>query len=568
MTKAATQIEPVLPDAILPVLVQATDWMLTNSAPDGRLMVAPGDFDERSWYDLFALALVYTTKHPANRFYQDGRLADLIRRAGQRLIAWFADKQHVDYDGLWWDTRPDEWIVETWLLTMETLRKAGAAELTVGWDEPLKRTGQTYDRYCRQVDNLRRMTSPNLKISTNHFAYFAADLIHLGQVFGESGWVDRGIDVARKINACQHADGYWPETHGPTTSYNLVSAAALCLCYRYTQLPEFAQTLRRAMDFHSRYTYPDGVCVETIDQRVRYPSLSSFALYAFSDWADGRGWAELRFRESLPLLKTQAGRAHFGRLGYSWLYYRPGPVELPLCASGDYHARLSDMPGGVVRSDPWMIGLSGIASRPRNHHYTMDRQNLLSVWHRDCGLLIGGGGSRDNPQSATFHSRVMNDPTAVVHGITHEDVYVPMDGKMDIDAAGGRLDLEYWGYDARLDVRAVDERTCRIEAFAGTLPANDPVTLNLNVMLDSAKPLVTASGKSLALGDEPIELTAAEAGGWVGQGRWRLDVPAGGKVTYPLVPFNFNKKYIRTQRLAMLSVPVTNRAAVVTLKVE
>jgi hypothetical protein len=183
--------------------VQATDWLLANSAADGRLMIQPGYFDHRSWYDLSALAVVYTTAgQPDNPYNQDGREADLIRRAGRALVGQYSDPAQVDFDDWWYgEHRPDEWTVEAWLLSCDLLRKAGADELTVGWDEPLKRSGGTFNRYCQQADHLRRMTSPNLKISTNHFAYFAADLIRIGQVFGIGEFVERGLRVARKINA-------------------------------------------------------------------------------------------------------------------------------------------------------------------------------------------------------------------------------------------------------------------------------------------------------------------------------------------------------------------------------
>jgi hypothetical protein len=567
MDDGSAQVKTSLPDSLWPAIVKGVELLLANSDAEGRLMVKPGEFGYRSWFDFAALALAYTAPAAGNPFRGDKRVADLIARAGRMLVDEHRPGGPINFDGWWWDSRPEEWTVESWLLAYELLCKAGSADLTDGWKECFLRVGETYDRYCRSTAGLRRMISPNLKISTNHFAYFAADLIRIGQVFDVPRFVEHGLETALKINSWQHPDGYWAESHGPTPSYNMITMSAIGLCHRYTGRAEFAESLARGVAFHTRFSYPDGHCLETIDQRVRYPSGKIFGLYALSDSPAGRGLAEICWRTFGPAMLTEAGRGMFGRLVYNYVHWNRGPAETPPCAGGDYFARLSDLPGGVVNRGPWVVALSGSPSRTRNHLFTYDRQNLLSIWHRECGLIIGGGNNRDNPQSATFYCRVPNDPTAIVHGITHEDVYVPADASLTIDASGGELDASYYGFDAKLAVRAIDERTCRITAFAGTLPVNDPVTLNLNVLVKSGEPLQTAAGP-VALGDNAVELSSERLGGWAGQGRWRLIVPPGSRLSYPMIPFRCNPQTQALARLAVLTVPVTNRQAEVAVRVE
>ncbi len=561
-----------LPGAIVPVLVEATRSYLAHTGPDGRIRIHPGKHLKRDWYGLGAPALLYARELTGNPFRGDPRLRALLERAGRTLVADFADPRKTSLEGLWFEgSRPHEWILEAWLQAYELLTEAGEKDLVAEWIPTFLRCGEVYSRYCSQAAGLRRMTSPNLKISTNHFAFFAAILVRIGKLFGVQEHVDLGLDVARRIAAHQHPDGYWAETHGPTTSYNFVTLDALALVEEFTGQDVFDAQVRRALGFHIDWTWPDATCVETIDQRVRWRREAHLnAIYAFSRWPEGRWLAEWYFANG----GLDAGGALEGgavsSLVTAFLYYRSGPISPPPAARAEHVAKLSDLPAGLAKLDPWVAALSGIPSRPRPHANTLDRQNLLGVWHRDCGLIVGGGNNRNSPRTATFWARVMRDPHSPAgDGVEADDAYVPVAAECRMGRDGGTLDLEYWGFDASLEVRFADATTCRVTAAASALPKDTEVLFNPNFMVAPGEPVVTGAGEKLDTSSDarPWERSGKELGGSFGQGRWRAQVPAEAVLRFPMTPYAPEGSLKKPEPVAVLSVPVGNRSIVLTLKI-
>ena len=560
--------EPRLPNAYLPVLVKGVERLLKHYGPDKCPGFEPTG-DHRTWYPILPFALLYTKDVEGNPLRSDERLRGLIERTGRAMLASFNDPELIDPATWWYEgRRVHEWHIEHWLAAFVLLREAGHESMIADWTEPLEVAGRTFNRFCAQIEHLKRLTSANLKISTNHFSYFAADLIRLGQVFDVPAHVERGLDVAMKILDHQHPDGYWPETHGPTVAYNLVTAGAVGLYHQYTGKEVFRESLRRAVDFQQRYMYPDGRNVATLDQRVRWRQAPQyFPSFALSRWPAGRGLAELTFAEQETRLLSEPRPDELGRIATDYLYYETGPIETPLCCHGSTHYRLSDLPGGVVQRDGWFTALCGIPSRHREHHYTLDRQNLLSVYHNDTGIILGGGNSRDTPEIATFYAKILRDPQSLVDKQTHDVVYLPVAADLAIHERGASLDLEYWGFDARLEIEIVDRQCCRVRAFAGTLPINDPILFNPNIMVDAEQPLRTGTGAELALGNgSELDLTAGDVGGAIGQGRWRIEIPEHAKLRYPVQPFSYTKMFMASP-LLVVSVPITNREALLTVRV-
>ncbi|MCG3180487.1 MAG: hypothetical protein BIFFINMI_02849 [Phycisphaerae bacterium] len=569
MTESVTAapVAARLPDALLPPIVTGVGRLLDLCGPDGALG-CDSERDYIAWWDLLALALAYTRPLPDSPYQGDPRVRGLIERTGRAIVEHFYDSDATNRRGGWYDgNRVHEWLIEHWLAAWMLLRDAGHDDLAAPWTEALADSASDFARYCRLGRPLRRLSSPNLKISTNHFAYFVVNLIRLGQVFDRPEHVALGMECARRIVANQHPDGYWPETHGPTTSYNHITTAAVGLFHQYTGEPEFLEALRRAINFHQRWSYPSGACIETIDQRVRYRAEPSiFSLFALSRAPAGRGLAEAIAAAALPALAREYRPGQLGRLVTDYLYYQPGPVQQPLCRADAAQWRLTDLPAGAARRGGWTVVLSGIPSRSRPHRYTLDRQNLLSVWHDGAGLVLGGGGDRDRPTAATFHGRIGRDPHALIDARTADDACLPVASVARINDRGGSLELDYWGYDATLSAEIVDATACRVWAEAATLPVNDPVTFNPNVLLDAGQPLTTGAGLRINLTENlPLELNGKQIGGWIGQGRWRIELPADASLRYPVVPYAPSPGQV-TGGVAVVSIPVTNRRAELTVR--
>ena len=74
--------------------------------------------------------------------------------------------------------------------------------------------------------------------------------------------------------------------------YDHITFTQVALYWEYTHDPVALEALRRGTDFHIRFTYRDGIPVETINDRNRYWKLNSWGHFGLSNFADGRRYAE------------------------------------------------------------------------------------------------------------------------------------------------------------------------------------------------------------------------------------------------------------------------------------
>ena len=573
MTDAAAD-RPALPDALMPAIVDACRLALEHTGEDGRLMYAPGEFTYlHNTRGIAALAVAYTSEHPDNPLHGDAALADLIRRAGRFMVRHHLDPENSPPGHMWYEGREiHEWPYELWLAAYRVLKDAGADDLVEGWEEGLRAGGEVFQRWIPEIAHLRTASSPNFNISPNHFAFFILNALETAILFDNPAARDAALERARWITGQQHPDGYWAETDGPTTSYNFITTAAVGGYYRLTGERVFLDALRRALDFHTRYLYPDGTFLETIDQRIRYREHPvenwAWTLYAFSLFPEGRALNEYVARK-MDYFRRPKAVPRVGRLAKAFVNYQSGEVAPQPEAITHGAFRLS-RPGGIVKDGTWAVGLSGLNSRPRPHRYTMDRMNCLSVWHADTGLIIGGGNARNQPEAATFHKRVRIDPQATPEGLTHMDVCTPVTGSLDLTEKGGTLRVGYWGFDGEIAAEIVDARRLRLTVGAWARNDQAPIQFTPNLRLLPDVPLVTAAGREIAIDGTAFELTADEMGDWVGQGAWRLSVPPNATLIYPYRP--------RTSRepdavpvadmYALLTVPLANEAVILEVTVK
>jgi hypothetical protein len=89
--------------------------------------------------------------------------------------------------------------------------------------------------------------------------------------------------------------------------------------------------------------------------------------------------------------------------------------------------------------------------------------------------------------------------------------------------------------------------------------------------LNPKSALATGAGHSLALDGDPIRLTSEDAGGWVGQEGWRVQLPAGAEMTWPVYPFNpyaADGAAPIQEAAGILSVPLEGGPVVVNFEIE
>ena len=94
--------------------------------------------------------------------------------------------------------------------------------------------------------------------------------------------------------------------------------------WELTRDPAALKALRRATTFHENFTWPDGTPVETVNDRNRHWGVSAWSQFAFSNFPDGRRYAEFLASFFRPEKMTMES---LGRLAQDALYFHEGAKE-------------------------------------------------------------------------------------------------------------------------------------------------------------------------------------------------------------------------------------------------
>jgi hypothetical protein len=347
-------------------------------------------------------------------------------------------------------------------------------------------------------------------------------------------------------------DGYWGEhsRSGPTIGYNHLDAerrGALLGIHQGT--PAALAALRRATNFHKNFTWPDGTPVETVNDRNRHWGASAWSHFAFSNFPDGRRYAEFLTGFFQPDKMTMQD---LGRLAQNALYFHEGPKRFIPQDQPQYVYQMK-VPAGIRKTAPWIVALSGIIdTQAINSQFYLDRQAHLSVFHEKLGLIISGANSKRQPELATFSEKLMGQ---VVH--------LPLSSRLQMSEhqnGEDRLSLAFNTFFSDLDIPrpTKNELSFRFVISGRGTPAEDP-RLTLQLCLKAGETLETGASRKFPLGAERIELQAAEIGGWIRHHGWTMKVDPEARLIWPVYPHNPYTNAPETNieyAVAALSVPL------------
>lgn len=490
---------------------------------------------------VYPLALLYTTA--GNRYYGDERILHYALRGAD---AW-RDFQYPDgrvefvkVDGSRWGPTYMPWSMYHWLETYALLRDQLDGPRRTRWEDGLT---LAYDGIAGELAHGHVHNIP----TWNGMAAYRA-----GEIFGRSDWQEAGQRMIALAVEAQTPYGYWLEHGGPTTLYNLVYTHAIGLYHVFSGDESVLPCLERATDFHIRYTYPDGRIVETIDGRVKYHDhVADFAHTTFSLFPQGRRYlrmlvenldadrqesAEPRISYVISSGSLRIANAEYGlspRLASAYVHLRSGP-EAPVPQDRPTYLIHDREHALIRRGQGWFYCLSGIATPPVESRWGQDRGSYASIWHEGPGLIVGGGNSKNQPEWSTFAVGSGADASHLpVAAALH-----PGDGE---DAVALTYETPARGESAKasatcvLGLRIASPECLEIHL---TGPADVQAEAHLTLKLDREEPLRTGAGATLGLDGPSIDLDAGASGGWIGCDKWRLTVPAGSRLQWPVLPFN------------------------------
>jgi len=479
---------------------------------------------------VFPLSYLYIC--PESELRGDGRLLDAARTLGEGL----AGEDHFEHRMLWA-------LVESRRLLLD----AGERETLRMTDEVAERSAGLIAERFEAARHVTHITSANMGTSTNHIAVMAGALLRYGQDEGRPEWVDLAREMGLKVAADQVRDGYWAETTGgPTMLYNYLTMCCMGRLFRATGEDAFGRAARRAAELHARYAYPDGCNVETVDGRCRYHATPMmWGGFVFSETPEGRGFVALKLKTLLEHLGSVEKHPHSGELlallCEDHMLWTPGEAAPPACLRPRYTETLSV--GGLVRREgPWTVTYASPPHTPRpGANFTIDRQNIFSVWHARTGLIVNGSGEDSRPEAATFRI----DPSwAGEHRLQVPEIVTCDAG--DSPGAAARLHAEYRGGTCRLEALFCSGTELEIRAFAGCRDQLYPVHLTV--------PLELRYGAALEWGDggrvgsatlkegESLAIAPGDLGGRLTFGDWRVEISSSGNapasLEWPYDPHN------------------------------
>lgn len=549
--------------AVLHTLVEDVEKNLARFDPtSGRFLT--GDGWAVTNQDLvYPLALLYQTQDAENPYYQDARILDFAQRGGD---AW-RDFQYPDgkvefvkVDGSKWGPIYMPWSMYHWLESYALLRPELDAPRRQRWEEGLTLAydGIAQDLAAKHVHNIP---------TWNGMATYRA-----GQLFDRADWLQAGQEMIQAAVANQQPGGYWLEHHGPTPAYNYVYVHALGLYHLFSGDASVLPAIQRALDFHIRYTYPDGRTVETIDGRVKYHDrVSDNAYAAFSLFPQGRRYVRLLV-DNLLLTRAQQDAPHISyivtsgslkiasaeyglspRLASAYAHYQEGP-EAPIPQDQANYAIHDPDHALIRRQDGWFTCISGVVTPAVESRWGQDRQSYLSVWHEKSGLIAGGGNAKDQPDFSTF-----------VLGQGDDRQYMPSSIVLQSQEGGDAAQLYYGPTCCNLQVIVDGPSQLRV-VLDGPAEASGRLTLKMA----AGKTLTTANGEVHAVDETELTLTAVESGGWIAHGSWQISLPPGSHLRWPVRPFNpyaADGAGPLEEAVAVLAVPLGTGPQTITLQI-
>ncbi len=524
-------------------VAQVEQRLASEPSADLKALEAHGDGWRLFPHTVLAAAVLYAKPDPANHAYQDPKTLALAIRIGDLLAGEsergsFQERLNSDRDAY------------MWLEAYRVLEPKLGSERRARWRRELERNIAGLASDSAERIDFPGYQSPFIGTSPNHLSLWASTVYLAGLVFGNQEWQRTGTRVMHRFAAEEQSpDGFWGEHERllPTPGYDYTTYTGVALYYEHSHDLMALEALRRGLEFHKFFTYPDGAPVEVLDDRNRYTSVDGWNMpgfvtwseenpapagndesaskgqFGFSNFPDGRRYAEFLtgfFRAG------EVGYEDLGRLAQDALYYHAGP-QAPIPQDLRDYARRLHIPAAIRKAGPWVVCLSGlISTQAINNQYYLDRQGNLSVFHTKTGLIITGANSKRQPELATFSEKLRGQ---VIH--------MPIGSRLEMGDDQDRLSLAFSTFFSDLYVPKPSETAVsfRFSITGRGRPGEDP-RLALQLCLKNGETLETATGRKITLGRERIELLPADLGGTIRHHGWQLKFDPTATLTWPVYP--------------------------------
>ena len=380
--------------------------------------------------------------------------------------------------------------------------------------------------------------------------HHATGLFLAGRLFNRPEWMQQARDYMQLVIAAQSEHGWWTEHSGPVVLYNRVYLEALGLYYQLSGDAGVLPALERGNRFHLNYIYPNGASIETVDERNPYPPLKVVK-------TEGGGPRYLPTHVGIHpgLFCTDAGRAllahqlaimaerdpaEIDSAEFLYLSLPENDAALAFTAAPARRFRMGT-DALIAREDPWLVSLSAYCCPRTRNRFIQDRQNLVSIYHRDAGLIMGGGNTKLQPFwstltvgdtglltpiGATKDTNLAPDvPLAYTpeHCVIAEPVANQWTQR--ITAAGATVELAY---------TVVTPQSLRLSArLLQAAPDGRPAAVHLTFIRYEDSPVIFSDGTHAELNVSAWEKAGVTS---LTHHAWQISLPAEARIKWPVLP--------------------------------
>ena len=256
------------------------------------------------------------------------------------------------------------------------------------------------------------------------------------------------------------------------------------------------------------------------------------------------------------------------------LYGQEGTVGSLPAKRGDSLFVTGDGKAAVIRQGPWCAVLSAYTCPIDTSRWIQDRQNFVSLFHGKTGLILGGGNTKLQPLWSTFtvgdtallkHKAGDKNPTfSEPPGLLH----VPSMAILDTNKT--LVNLRYGKTDCTTRITLLGTNKARLLYSANVRRDIPKVEAHATFLPALEKTWRTASGQTGTL-KTPFELTSAKTGQWFEHNGWRIQIPDGSRLTWPVFrhnPYRDDGRADLDDARIVLSLPFSEKAAVQSIEVE
>jgi hypothetical protein len=524
--------QPALKDLCLDLLVESAGKLLDLQWSDGRFATAPErETDEWNFFDqqfILPAALLYTERRAENPWAGCARLRQAILSNGRHLAGRLSEAGTMEWrlNGVVLGSPfVCQRLTGAWLQAYQMLKgqlPEGDAE---AWREAIVRACEwLYQHKVLPFSGAERFTSHQVQTGTNHFSLYLSLLWLAGGEFGRPEWRRLAADLMRRLIADQRPGRYWEEHHGPALAYNHLTYHGVDQYTFHSGDDSGLPALRRGLDLHQQWTYPDGIPIECIDGRNSHlGSLWPWGLAGFTRWPDGRGYARLLLE---ALRSRQLTGEQLARVADTYLLSHDGEETAPLQKRPRYRATLDGV--SVVRKEgPWVVALSGQCSPPwPENQFCLDRQALIGLWRAGAGLVLDGGNSKCQPELATFR-RLVGDADCM-----------PRSAKLlSAGEAEEAVELHYDSFVSTVTAAVLDPQTVEVR-LGVVISDGSPVVASVVPAVRYGEEVTIGGVGGIALADGSFSYAPGEHAGWLAFRGIKLTLPPNASVKYPISPFN------------------------------